>query len=204
MEFKRQFADYGIPFISAKTVTPFEIDLQRDGRFVAKGSPMDKPQARTKVGDVVFVRVGVGYIGRAAVVLHGDETGIADDYHYILRFRADLVLPEFFALFAQTRMFCQQLERIKKRTGAVTAPQRLLREISVPVPPTDVQERFAVAYRQIHDCYCDAAVGLEELTALVTCLERSLEGETVERNLAATRLVEVRSCLEATQKEKCP
>lgn len=46
-----------------------DVDLKRDGRFVAKGSPMDKPQAYTKVGDVLFVRVGVGCLGRVAVVL---------------------------------------------------------------------------------------------------------------------------------------
>lgn len=192
---KRQFTDHGIPFISAKTVTPFGIDLRRDGRFVAKGSPMDKPQARTKVGDVVFVRVGVGCIGRAAAVLHDDETGVADDYLYILRFRTDLLLPEFFALFAQTRMFQQQLERIKRGTGTVTVPQRLLHEMLVPVPPMDVQQQFAIAYRQLHACYRNAVAKPEELTSLVAQLERTLKGETVEANFVESRLVGLRSCL---------
>ncbi len=173
----RQFSDHGIPFVSAKTVTPFGIDLRRDGRFVAKGSPMDKPQAKTKVGDVVFVRVGVGCIGRAAAVLHDDETGIADDYLYILRFRTDLLLPEFFALFAQTRIFQQQLERIKRGTGTVTVPQRLLREILVPVPPMDVQQQFAIAYHQLHDRYRNGTASVDELAALVTRLEHTLVGD---------------------------
>ncbi|MFN3422746.1 MAG: restriction endonuclease subunit S, partial [Armatimonadota bacterium] len=174
---KRQFTDYGIPFLSAKTVTPFGIDLKRDGRFVAKGGPMDKPQAQTKVGDVVFVRVGVGCIGRAAAVLHDDETGVADDYLYILRFRTDLLLPEFFALFAQTQMFKQQLERIKRGTGTVTVPQRLLREILVPVPPMDVQQQFAAAYHQLHDRYRNGTASVDELVALVTRLEHTLAGD---------------------------
>lgn len=175
---QRQFAERGIPFVSAKTVTPFGIDLKRDGRFVAKGSAMDKPQARTRVGDVVFVRVGVGCIGRAAVVLHDDETGVADDYLYILRFRSDQMLPEFFALLTQTQFFKQQLERCKRGTGTVTVPQRLLREILVPIPPTSVQQIFAHAYRQIHERYRSGLAMVSELETLVSKLEQVLRGES--------------------------
>lgn len=174
---RRQFAESGVPFVSAKTVTPFGIDLNRDGRFVPKGSTMDKPQARTKVGDVVFVRVGVGCIGRTAVVFHDDETGVADDYLYILRFRDELLLPEFFALLTQTKFFKQQLERCKRGTGTVTVPQRLLREILVPVPPKSIQQRFADAYRQLHECYRNGGATACELETLVAKLERVLIGK---------------------------
>lgn len=179
----RQFAESGIPFISAKTVTPFGIDLNRDGRFVPKGSLMDKSQAKTKIGDVVFVRVGVGCIGRAAVVLHDDETGIADDYIYILRFRTDLLLPEFFALLSQTKFFKQQLERCKRGTGTVTVPQRLLREILVPVPPMTLQQEFAEAYRQIHERYRNRLAKANELEGLVSKLERVLRGESYDEEV---------------------
>ena len=174
---RRQFAQAGIPFVSAKTVTPFGIDLSRDGRFVSENSPMNKPQARTKVGDVIFVRVGVGCIGRTAVVLHDDETGIADDYLYILRFRTELLLPEFFALFSQTRFFKRQLERFKRGTGTVTIPQRLLREILVPLPPMSVQRKFAEAYRQLHERYRNGLATADEIEALVAKLGRVLRGE---------------------------
>jgi len=174
---RRQFAQIGIPFVSAKTVTPFGIDLSRDGRFVPENSAMNKPQAKTKVGDAIFVRVGVGCIGRTAVVLHDDETGIADDYLYILRFRTELLLPEFFALFSQTRFFKQQLERFKRGTGTVTIPQRLLREILVPVPPMSVQRKFAEAYRQLHERYRNGLATADEIEALVAKLGRVLRGE---------------------------
>jgi type I restriction enzyme M protein len=173
---QRRFASSGIPFVSAKTVTPFGVDLKRDGRFVAKGSPMDKPQARTRVGDVLFVRVGVGCIGRVAVVLHDDETGVADDYLYILRFKPAL-LPEFFALYAQTHFFRQQLERLKRGTGTVTVPQQLLRQILVPIPPMEIQQRFATVYRAICERFRQGQTPDEELRKLVMELERVLEGQ---------------------------
>jgi type I restriction enzyme M protein len=172
---QRKFARAGIPFVSAKTVTPFGIDLKRDGRFVEEGSPMDKLQARTRIGDVLFVRVGVGCIGRVAVVLRDDETGVADDYIYILRFKPDM-LPEFFALYAQTRFFRQQLERFKRGTGTVTVPQKALRQILAPVLPLPLQQKFAQAYRDLHDRFRQGQTPDNELHNLVAQLERILEG----------------------------
>ncbi len=173
---RRRFVGSGIPFISARTVTPFGMDLKRDGRFVAQGSPMDKPQARTKVGDVVFVRVGVGCIGRAAVVLHEDETGVANDYLYILRFHQEQMLPEFFALLTQTRFFKQQLDRCKRGTGTVTIPQKLLGEILVPAPPIGLQQHFARAYRELHERYRKGLAAADELAALIDELEKAMGG----------------------------
>ncbi len=172
---RRKFAVYGIPFLSAKTITPFGIDLRRDGRRIAPGSRMDHPGARVRKGDVLFVRVGVGCVGRAAVVLEDEEEGIADDYIYILRFHTDRMLPEFFALYTQTTFFRQQLERIWRGTGTVTVPQRLLREVQVPVPPLSTQEPFAAAYRQLHQRYHEGITSTEDLTSLIAQLEYLLE-----------------------------
>jgi len=172
---QRKFAQSGIPFVSAKTVTPFGIDLKRDGRFVEEGSPMDKPQARTRIGDVLFVRVGVGCIGRVAVVTHEDETGVADDYIYILRLKPDL-LPEFFAIYSQTRFFRQQLEKFKRGTGTVTVPQKALSQILVPVVPLPIQQKFVQAYRDLHDRFRQGQTPDNELHNLIAQLERLLEG----------------------------
>ncbi len=170
---RRRFAPAGLPFLSAKTVTPFGVDPRRDGRFVAPGGPMDHPQARTQVGDLLFVRVGVGCIGRAAPVLEPDEAGIADDYLYILRLRPELQ-PEFLALLAQTRWFRAELARMRRGTGTVTVPQRLLRELWIPVPPLLIQERFAAAYRRLHDRYQEGQAPWEALAALIRRLEQTL------------------------------
>jgi type I restriction enzyme M protein len=173
---RRVFSESGIPFLSAKTVTPWGIDLRRDGRRVRPGSLMDHPGARARKGDVLFVRVGVGCIGRAAVVLEDDEEGVADDYLYILRFRTDRMRPEFFALLTQTGLFRQGLRRIWRGTGTVTVPQRLLRELPVPVPPLSAQEPFAAAYRDLHRRAREGGAGMEEIQRIIVRLEALLEG----------------------------
>ncbi len=172
---RRAFSESGIPFLSAKTVTPWGIDLRRDGRRIRPGSPMDHPGARARKGDVLFVRVGVGCIGRAAVVLEDDEEGIADDYLYILRFRPDRMRPEFFALLTQTRFFRGALRRIWRGTGTVTVPQRLPRELPVPVPPLSTQEPFAAAYRDLHRRAREGVAAMEEIQRIIARLEALLE-----------------------------
>jgi len=172
---KQALSGSGVPLLSAKVVVPWGVDLRRDGRRIPRGTAgRSGPQARK--GDVLFVRVGVGCIGRAAVVLDEDEEGIADDYLYILRFRGDRMLPEFFALLTQTGFFRLALQRIWRGTGTVTVPQRLLRTLPVPVPPLSVQASFAKAYRRLHRRAREGGTPVEEARRVVARLESLLNG----------------------------
>jgi len=147
---KRKFSERGIRFISAKVVTPLGLDFSRDERkFVEPGSPMDKERARVQVGDVLFVRVGVGCIGRAAVVVDEEDCGVADDWIYVIRVRRDIISPYYLALFLQTEFGRKQIDRAKRGVGTVTIPQRLLKEIMVPVPPREFQESLESEYKNM-------------------------------------------------------
>ena len=144
---KRRFSESGIRFISAKVVTPLGLDFSRENRrFVEPGSPMDKERAHVRVGDVLFVRVGVGCIGRAAVVIDDEDLGVADDWIYVIRVRRGLVSPYYLALFLQTELGRKQIDRAKRGVGTVTIPQRLLKELLVPVPPREFQEGLEADY----------------------------------------------------------
>jgi len=178
----REFASSGLRWIGAKVVTPLGLDFRREERFIRPGSPMDKRTARVQVGDVLFVRVGVGCAGRVAVVLSDEECGIADDYIYILRFKEEIV-PEYFALYAATRFFKAQIERLKRGVGTVNIPQSALKTVRVAVPPLSVQERYAEVYHCLHDQALGARTAEEKqrarevLTEAVTELETLLRGE---------------------------
>jgi type I restriction enzyme M protein len=180
---RRQFTSSGIRFIGASAVTPLGLDFQRAGhRFIQPSGPMYKRSAHTQVGDVLFVRVGVGCAGRVAAVLNDEECGVADDYIYIMRFKEG-ILPGYFALYAATRFFKAQIERLKRGVGTVNIPQNALKTVRVPVPTRAVQERFDQLYRRLHD----QAVGarsmvarqkaLDALAETVTELEALLQGE---------------------------
>lgn len=142
---KRSFVQTGIRFISAKTVTQLGINFSRDGRYIEPGSLMDKRKAHVKIGDLLFVRVGVGCIGRASVITDSLDTGIADDWIYILRPQR-YILPTYLAFYLQSKYGSAQIERLKHGVGTVTIPQSALKEIFVPVPSSEIQEEFNKIY----------------------------------------------------------
>lgn len=181
---RREFAPSGIRWIGASVITPLGLDFRKEERFIRPGSPMDKRLAYAQVGDVLFVRVGVGCAGRVAAVLSDEERGIADDYIYILRFKEG-VLPEYFALYSATKFFKAQIERLKRGVGTVNIPQAALKTVRVAVPPLPVQERFAGLYRELHyrylevstqGAYREVLISFEEAVAE---LEALLQGEKV-------------------------
>ena len=146
---RRVFCDHGIPFTSAKTVTWLGVDFTKDRKFIQPGSIMDKKRAHTKVGDVLFVRVGVGCSGRVAVVTDPLEEGVADDWIYIIRpYR---ISPFYLALFFATCFGKSQLEALKRGVGTVTIPQKLLKEIRLPIPPPDLEDKLTKGYLKMVD-----------------------------------------------------
>ena len=130
---KRFFVDSGIPFISAKVVTNLGIDFTKDRKFVEPNSIMDKKRARVRVGEILFVRVGVGCIGRTAVIVDKSEEGIADDWIYILRVKDRRVSPFYIAFYLQTETIQKEIRRLARGVGTVTIPQKLLKEIPLVV-----------------------------------------------------------------------
>lgn len=131
---ERKFSKEGIPFISAKVVTSFGIDFSRDKKFVKPGSSMDYKNAHVEIGDLVFVRVGVGCIGRAAVITSENEKGIADDWIYILKVKDKRISPFYLAFWLQTPTIQKEIKRLARGVGTVTIPISLLKEIPLSLP----------------------------------------------------------------------
>ncbi len=147
---KRVFSNNGIPFISAKAITNFGIDFSKDRKFISKDTEMFKPRSLVKKGDLIFVRVGVGCIGRTAVVTSEEEIGVIDDWSYIIRTK-EIISPYFLAFYLQSKYGKIQLERIKRGVGTATIPQSSLKEIWVPV--FEEQKIFKEQYLKIKEYY---------------------------------------------------
>jgi len=146
---ERRFSSRGIPFISAKTITIFGIDFSKDERYVESGSIMDNKKAHVKIRDVVFVRVGVGCIGRAAVITKEDEKGIADDWTYIIRVRDDRLSPFCLAFWLQTSVIQKEIRRLARGVGTVTIPIRLVKELPILIPNSNTLKKCEEKYQEI-------------------------------------------------------
>ena len=148
---ERRFSSKGIPFISAKTITPFGIDFSKDEKYIEPDSIMDNKKAHVKIGDVVFVRVGVGCIGRAAVITKEDEKGIADDWTYIIRVRDDRLSPFCLAFWLQTSVIQKEIRRLARGVGTITIPIKLLKELPILIPPRNMLKECQERYQQFKD-----------------------------------------------------
>jgi len=142
----RKFAKQGIRYISAKVVMPYGLDFSRDERFVEPDSLMDKKTAHVKPEDVLFVRVGVGSAGKAAVAIDEYDSGVADDWIYIIRTNEQKILPHYLAIYLQTEEGKKQLELMKRGVGTVTIPQSELKKLIVPILAIEEQETIKQKY----------------------------------------------------------
>jgi type I restriction enzyme M protein len=145
----RKFSSCGIPFISARVVTPYGIDFSKDNKFVESGSLMDKKRAYLEIGDVVFVRVGVGCIGRTAVVTKECEKGIADDWIYIIRNKDSRLSPYYIALWFQTPLIQKEIRRLARGVGTITIPISLVRELPILPCEENVKKKCEEKYKEI-------------------------------------------------------
>jgi len=143
---KRKFVEKGIRYISAKVVVPYGLDFSRSEKYIEPNSPMDKKSAYVKPGDVLFVRVGVGCIGRAAVAIDEEDVGIADDWIYIIRVNNRQILPHYLATYFYTQLARKQIEKMNRGVGTVTIPQSELRKLLVVVPSLEFQEEIRKKY----------------------------------------------------------
>ena len=143
---ERKFSENGIPFISAKTVTPYGIDFSKDRKFVQPNSPMDYKNAHVEIEDIVFVRVGVGCIGRAAVITSEKEKGIADDWIYILQVRDDRLSPYYLVFWLQTPTIQHEIRRLARGVGTVTIPILLLKEAPILLPKQNKLQWYRKMY----------------------------------------------------------
>lgn len=146
---ERKFSSAGIPFISAKVVTPLGIDFSKDKRFVEPGSSMDIKKAYVEIGDVVFVRVGVGCIGRTAVITKESEKGVVDDWIYIIRNKDNRLSPFYLALWFQTSVMQKEIRRLARGVGTITIPITLVKELPVPLPDGSILKKCKEKYCEI-------------------------------------------------------
>lgn len=146
---KRFFANNGIPFISAKIVTPLGIDFSKKRKYIRPNSIMHKKRAYVDLENLVFVRVGVACIGRVAVITHKGEQGIADDWIYILSLKDAKISPYYLAFYLQTPSIQSEIRRLSRGVGTITIPIRFLRKIPVLTPDVNLNKEAKSTYLKI-------------------------------------------------------
>jgi type I restriction enzyme M protein len=134
---ERKFSDKGLRFLHATNITDIGINYKKDERFIDPSSKMNFPDAYAKVGDILFVRVGVGCAGRVAIVDTKEDEGIATDYIHILRVNS--IDPYFLVVYLKTRFGKDSINLLKHGVGTVSINKTDLLSLQVPIVTKNLQ-----------------------------------------------------------------
>lgn len=144
---KRNFSNKGLRFLHATNITEIGINYKRDKRFIDPSSKMNFPDAHAKVGDILFVRVGVGCAGRVAVVDAKEDEGIATDYIHV--FRVKNISPYFLAVYMKTRFGIDSINLLKHGVGTISINKTDLLSLPIPIVSERIQLEVEKRYRNI-------------------------------------------------------
>lgn len=143
--------DRYVRLIKAKNVTPLGLRLDDNKFYIRKDGPIYKKTAVVKKGDIIFVRVGVGCIGRAVYIGKKDPGAQVDDWFFIIRSKK--VNPYFLAFYLNSNPGREFINVEKQGTGTVSISKRRLKNVLIPILPDSVQEEFADEVINIYRFY---------------------------------------------------
>ncbi len=148
---KREFANKGLRFLHATNITEIGINYKKDQKFVKPSSKMDFPRAYAKVGDILFVRVGVGCAGRVAIIDDKENEGVATDYIHIVRVKE--IDPYFLVIYLKTEYGKDSINLLRHGVGTVSINKTDLLSILIPVISQKIQKEIGTQYKKILEGY---------------------------------------------------
>ena len=91
-----------VRLITAKNVFPYGLTFCEKEFWIDKNELLYRERANAVTGEVLFVRVGAGCIGRAACIWGPEVEGQADDWMFIIK--PQTIDPFFLAMFLNSAM----------------------------------------------------------------------------------------------------
>ena len=173
---ERKFSDKGLRFLHATNITEIGINYKKDERFIDPSSKMNFPSAYAKVGDILFVRVGVGCAGRVAIVDEEEDEGIATDYIHILRVNG--IDPYFLVVYVKTKYGRDSINLLKHGVGTVSINKTDLLSLQIPILKQNLQLGIREKYKNILSKYRKNLDGIEikkRMDSLTLHLEKRIE-----------------------------
>jgi type I restriction enzyme M protein len=175
---EREFSKKGLRFLHATNITDIGINYKKNEKFINPSGKMNFPNAYATVGDILFVRVGVGCAGRVAIVDAKDDEGVATDYVHLVRVKN--INPYFLVIYLKTRYGRDSINLLKHGVGTVSINKTDLLSIPIPVVSKDIQLEVEKRYKNILSEYraTGNSVTVEtEFIYLIRFLEKQLQRE---------------------------
>ncbi len=143
----RKFSKKGLRFLHATNITEVGINYAKDEKFIDPTSKMNFPNAYAKIGDILFVRVGVGCAGRVAIVGAKEDEGVATDYIHVFKVKG--INPYFLAIYLKTKFGKDSINLLKHGVGTVSINKTDLLSIPIPIVSETIQHEVEKRYKNI-------------------------------------------------------
>jgi type I restriction enzyme, S subunit len=168
----------GLPVLRIPNIVGGELDLT-DLKY-AELPASDVKTLRLNPGDVLIVRTNGNpdYVGRCSV-FDEDETMLFASYLIRIRLDSDKVNPFFVAAFLQTPEGRRAMApAIRTTAGQSNINIESLRQITIPLPPSDAQAKFVEHLASLRDIVAKTRMSEVRLTGLfASLLNRAFSGE---------------------------
>jgi type I restriction enzyme M protein len=191
---ERKFSKSGLRFLHATNIADIGINYKKDQRFIDPSGKMYVPSAYANVGDILFVRVGVGCAGRIAIVDTRDDEGVATDYIHI--FRVKEINPYFIIVYLKTKYGKDSINLLRHGVGTVSINKTDLLSIPIPLVSQSIQDeiekRYGIILAEYRRSETDSVAEIK-LLSLIDYLEKKLQGVCLcnEKNERALSYVEM-------------
>jgi type I restriction enzyme S subunit len=153
------------------------LDLENLKTVELSDSELTKQQL--KEGDVLFNRTNSRELVGKTGMWDGRFEAVAASYFIRLRFRSDIEHPQHFTTFMNLPFMKRKLaEMARGAVGQANINSKELKSIIVPVPPLDLQKKFAERVTEIRELEASQATSRTHLDALFqSMLHRAFNGE---------------------------
>ena len=159
------FTDVGIPFLRVQNIQEYGVDLAKDTKYISREYHEQLKKSQLQPDDLLITTKAI--IGVATVV--EPNFGDCNMSQNLVRIRlADGINPHYVAVFLNSR-----LGRTQTVTAATGPNQKYLnfrriREVRIPLPPRDVQDRIAGVMQA---AYASRRAKLAEAERLVNTMD---------------------------------
>jgi len=109
-------------------------------------------------GDVLMARTGATF-GKT-VLIANDEPAVYASYLIKIGLKQDIILPEYYWHFAQSRFYWEQANRLVSGGGQQQFNANVLKTVQVPVPSLEEQGRIISILNKFDSLVNDISQGL--------------------------------------------
>ena len=151
---KNRHVSDGMPVIGAKQVKLTGIDLL-DSERTKEDSPWDPKRSRIYAGDLVFVRSGVGSLGKSALYLGEKYINVGC---FVDRIKLKDLSPFYVDVYLKTKQGQLQVERLNAGvTGTTNISFDQIKSIKIPILGEVIQKNIESEYKKMSE-YHDKAM----------------------------------------------